>query len=87
MMASEIPGVVQYYLERFNRTDIRSEIISQPSFSLSPGSSPGFVLIQRGRVYFENEDNLDVIEKSFPLVQASVFEGATTAAVYKTEDR
>src|SRR4030095_2400713 len=34
-IASEIPGVVQYYLERFNRTDIHSKIISQPSFSLS----------------------------------------------------
>jgi hypothetical protein len=87
MMASEIPGVVQYYLERFNRPDIRSEIISQPSFSLSPGSSPGFVLIQRGRVYFENMDNLNLIEKTFPLVQASVREGATTAAVYATGDR
>ncbi len=87
MMASEIPGVVQYYLERFNRTDIRSEIISQPSFTLSPGSSPDFVLIQRGRVYFENVDNLNLIEKTFPLVQASVCEGATTAAVYATGDR
>ena len=87
MMASEIPGVVQYYLERFNRTDIRSEIISQPSFALSKSSSPDFVLIQRGRVYFENVDNLNLIEKNFPPVQASVYEGATTASVYATDDR
>jgi len=85
MMASEIPGVVEYYLERFNRADIRSEIISQPSFSLSRNNRPSFVLIQRGRVYFENIDDLNLIEKTFPRVQASVYEGATTAAVYATD--
>jgi hypothetical protein len=86
MIASEIPGVVQYYLERFNRPDIRSRIISQPSFTLSRNGSPDFVLIQRGRVYFENVENLDLIEKSFPIVQASVYKGATTAAVYAIDD-
>jgi len=84
MMASEVPGVVEYYLEHFNRADIRSEIISQPSFSLSEGKRPSFVLIQPGRVYFENVDDLNLIERAFPLVQASVHEGATTAAVYAT---
>ena len=48
-MASETPGVVQYYLERFSRSDIRSEIISQPSFTLN-GGRPDFVMLQRGRV-------------------------------------
>jgi len=85
MMASEVPGVVEYYLERYNRVDIRSEIISQPSFSLSEGDRPSFVLIQPGRVYFENVDDLNLIERTFPLVQASVYEGATTAAVYATD--
>jgi hypothetical protein len=82
MLASEIPGVVQYYLERFNRTDIRSEIISQPSFSLSRGDRPTFVLLQPGRTYFENIDNVKFIERTFPLVQSSVYEGAAAARVY-----
>ena len=83
MIASEIPGVVQYYLERFDRPDIRSEIISQPSFTLNQGERPTFVLLQRGRVYFENVDNFNFIERTFPLVQASVYEGAAAARVYE----
>ncbi len=85
-MASEIPGVVQYYLERFNRPDIHSEIISQPSFTLS-GGRPDFVMLQRGRIYFENIENFKFIEESFPIVQASVYEGAAAARVYATGNR
>lgn len=81
LIASEIPGVVQYYLERFNRPDIHSQIISQPSFTLNQ-ERRAFVLLQRGRVYFENIDDFNFIEKSFPLIQASIYEGAATAKVY-----
>jgi hypothetical protein len=81
-VASEIPGVVQYYLERFNRPDIRSEILSQPSFNLSEGR-PDFVLLQRGRVYFENRENFRLIESNFPVVQASTYEGAPAAQVFR----
>lgn len=82
-LASEIPGVVEYYLERFYRPDIRSHIISQPSFSLSK-EPPDFVLLQRGRVYFENIKNFEFIEKNFAPVQSSVYEGAPAATVYST---
>ncbi|MEK6299826.1 MAG: glycosyltransferase family 39 protein [Acidobacteriota bacterium] len=81
-MASEIPGVVQYYLERYNRTDIRSEILSQPAFNLNEGR-PDFVLLQPGRVYFENIENSKFIESNFPVVQASVYEGAPAARVFR----
>jgi hypothetical protein len=80
-MASEIPGVVEYYLERYNRPDIRSEIMSQPNFSLSEGR-PDFVLLQRGRLYIENQENFSFIEKNFPVVQSSTYEGAAAAQVY-----
>ena len=82
-LASEIPGVVEYYLERFYRPDIRSHIISQPSFSLSQ-EPPDFVLLQRGRVYFENIQNFEFIQKNFVPVQSSVYEGAPAATVYST---
>jgi hypothetical protein len=85
-MASEIPGVVEYYLERYNRPDIRSEIISQPNFSLSEGR-PDFVLLQRGRLYFENQENFSFIEKNFPVVQSSTYEGAAAAQVYSVGGR
>jgi len=85
-MASETPGVVQYYLERFSRPDIRSEIISQPSFTLN-GGRPDFVMLQRGRVYFENLENFKFIEKNFPIVQASVYEGTAASRVYATGNK
>lgn len=85
-MASEIPGVVKYYLDRFNRSDIRSEIMSQPSFSLTR-DPPDFVLLQRGRVYVENIENFNFIEKNFPIVQASVYEGAAASRVYATSNK
>ncbi len=80
-MASEIPGVVEYYLHIYNRPDIQSEIMSQPSFTLS-GGRPDYVLLQPGRLYFENKENYDYIERNFPVVQSSTYEGAAAARVY-----
>jgi hypothetical protein len=82
VVATEIPGVLQYYLERYNRPDIRSEIISHPRFSLD-GSRPDFVLLQRGRTYFENQDAFSFIERNFATVQASEFEGVPATQLYK----
>ena len=85
-MASEIPGVVLYYLERYHRPDIRSEILSQPGFNLNEGR-PDFVLLQRGRVYFENLDNFKFIERNFPVVQASTYGGAPAARVFRLRSK
>jgi hypothetical protein len=82
-IASEIPGVVEYYLERYNRPDIRSRIMSQPDFHLNE-SALDYVLLQRGRLYFENQANFKFIENHFPLAQTSSFNGAAAAQVYKT---
>lgn len=85
-LASEIPGVVEYYLERFNRPDIRSRIISQPGFTITE-TRPDFILLQRGRVYFENVALFDFIEKNAQLVQSSLYDGTATSSVYVTEIR
>jgi len=81
IVASEIPGVMQYYLERYNRPDIRLEILSHPNFSLD-SSRPDFVLLQRGRVYFENEDIYRFVEQNFTPVQSSAFDGAIATQLY-----
>lgn len=81
IVASEIPGVMQYYLERYNRRDIRLEILSHPNFNLD-SSRPDFVLLQRGRIYFENESIYKFIERNFAPVQTSTFEGANATALY-----
>ena len=83
-LASEIPGVVQYYLERYNRPDIRSEIISHPKFNLLE-DPPDYVLLQRGRLYFENLEEFKLIEKSFSPEQASSYLGADASRVYRLD--
>lgn len=81
-IASEIPGVVEYYLERYNRPDIRSRIMSKPDFHLNEGALD-YVLLQRGRLYFENQDNFTFVEKHFPVAQSSSYNGAAATQVYK----
>lgn len=85
VIASEIPGVVQYYLERYNRPDIRSKILSEPKFDLQK-EPPDYVLLQRGRVYFENLETFYRVQEKYPVVQASRYEGATATMVYKVKD-
>ena len=81
-MASEIPGVVDYYLEQWNRRDIRSAIMSQPGFSLGQ-PPPDFVLLQRGRVYIESLENFAFVEDNFPLAQSSSYDEAVAARVFR----
>jgi dolichyl-phosphate-mannose-protein mannosyltransferase len=85
-MASEIPGVVDYYLERWNRRDIRSEIMSQPGFSVTR-SVPDYVLLQRGRVYIENRESFAFVEKNFDLTHCSIYGSAVAARVFRTRDQ
>jgi hypothetical protein len=84
VVASEIPGVMRYYLERYNRTDIRSEIISRQRFD--KGGNPDLVLLQMGRVYFENRENLDLVRRDFLPVQSSSYEGADASQVFDVSD-
>ncbi len=84
-IASEVPGVVQYYLQKYNRTDIKSLAISHPEFSLAR-SRPYYVLLQPGRVYFENQEIFKFIERTYPVVQASTYEGVAASQVYKVTD-
>jgi 4-amino-4-deoxy-L-arabinose transferase-like glycosyltransferase len=80
-LASEIPGVVQYYLELYNRPDIRSEIISHPKFNLVE-DPPDYILLQHGRLYFENREVFRLVENSFSPEQASSYLGADASRVY-----
>jgi hypothetical protein len=82
-VASEIPGVVGYYLDRFGRNDIRIEIMSNPKFDLSR-SAPDYAILQIGRLYIENSDTYRLIERRYKVVQESTSLGATTSRVFLT---
>ncbi|HVF92162.1 MAG TPA: glycosyltransferase family 39 protein [Blastocatellia bacterium] len=83
-IASEIPGVVQYYLEKYNRPDIRSQIISHPDFDILE-DRPDYVILQRGRTYFENLEDFKLLEGRFSPVQASTYNGADATRVYRLD--
>lgn len=83
-LASEIPGVAQYYLEQYDRPDIRLQIMSHPNFDLVK-SNPDYVLLQHGRVYFENQEDFKLIESRFSPAQASTYLGADSSRVYKID--
>jgi 4-amino-4-deoxy-L-arabinose transferase-like glycosyltransferase len=83
LVASEVPAVLQYYLERYGRTDIESEIISHPRYDLA-SHPPDFVLLQPGRVYFENEKGIRVIESGSDLAESTEYGSALATRVYRT---
>ncbi|MGB8510721.1 MAG: hypothetical protein WCD76_20285, partial [Pyrinomonadaceae bacterium] len=60
-LAHETPGVVRYYLEKFGRTDLRSAVISDPQFDALTEPGPLYVILQRGRTYFENRVEVDAV--------------------------
>ena len=82
-VASEIPGVVRYYLERYHRQDIASVALS----SQIPGRGNAtfdFAIIQTGRIYFENRETIERVKKTCAAVQTSTVEGVVTSEVYST---
>ena len=80
-IVTETPGVVRYYTEKFGRTDLQSRVLSDPKYTVSePG--PAYVILQRGRTYFENQNEMKEVRDRFTLVYAGCIEGHTAAEVY-----
>lgn len=81
LIVSETPGVVGYYLEKFGRTDLQSQVLSDPKFTLQSGQQTYF-LLQKGRTYFENQDKMKEVRDRFQLVYAGCIDGHTAVEVY-----
>jgi hypothetical protein len=82
MIVHETPAVTRYYLERFGRTDLNSQVISGPDLDPTRLSGPTFVIIQRGRTYFENRDKIVFIRANFKKAYEGKIAGATAAEVF-----
>ncbi len=83
-IVSETPGVVHYYLEKLGRTDLHETVLSDANFVL-PDSGQVFIILQRGRTYFENQEKMKQVRERFPMVYASCVRGHTAAAVYSAQ--
>ena len=85
IIAHETPAVTRYYLERFSRPDLNSQVISSADFDPEKLAGPAYVIVQRGRTYFENREKVDFIRANFKKVYEVKITGATAAEVFVSE--
>jgi hypothetical protein len=86
-LAHETPGVVRYYSMKYGRTDLQSRVLSAADFRLEEElQRPAtYIIVQRGRTYFENQEKIKEVRARLPLVYEVKVEGATAAEVYATQ--
>lgn len=81
-LAHETPGVVAHYLARFGREDLRPTVISDPQFDVTSEPGPVYVILQRGRTYFENQAEVQRVRADFEPETQIVIDGVVAAEVY-----
>jgi hypothetical protein len=81
-VANETPGVMRYYLARFERTDLQSRPISDRQFDVTAAPAPVYAILQRGRTYFENRDETARVRSGFTREHEIVINGVLAAEVY-----
>ena len=82
VIAHETPAVTRYYLEKFGRQDLQSHPMSAAAFDPSKLSGPAYIIVQRGRTYFENVDKIAYVWMNFRRVHEVKIEGLTAAEVF-----
>jgi hypothetical protein len=82
-IVSETPGVLKYYLEKFNRTDLQPLVLSDRNVTIQNLPRPAYIIVQRGRTYFENREKLQEVRASFQKVHEELVEGASAVEVYQ----
>jgi hypothetical protein len=81
-IAHETPAVARYYLERFGRTDLKSVAMSTPEFDPAKLNGPTFIIVQRGRIYFQNQQKLDYVRSNFQKIHEVSVAGLNAADVF-----
>lgn len=84
-MAHETPAVAGYYLTQFGRTDIKSQAISSFDFDVRSANGPVYVIVQRGRTYFENREELDYVRSHFRRIHEVTINGAAAVEVFANQ--
>jgi hypothetical protein len=81
-IAHETPAVTRYYLSVFGRTDLHSQAISAREFDVTTAAGPVYVVVQRGRTYFENREELEFVRTKFRRVHEVTIDGITAVEVF-----
>jgi hypothetical protein len=88
LIVHETPGAVRYYLNQCGRTDLQSRVLSAADFHLEDVlTMPAYIIVQRGRTYFENQDKIKQVRAILPKVYEVKVEGASAAEVYAMQPR
>ncbi|HEV2801685.1 MAG TPA: glycosyltransferase family 39 protein [Pyrinomonadaceae bacterium] len=78
----ETPGVARYYLQKFNRADLNSRVLSDSAFQLDAAPRPAYIILQRGRTYFENREKMTDARTSGRKVYEGFVGGTSAVEVY-----
>jgi hypothetical protein len=81
-IAHETPAVAHHYLSVFERMDLNSQVISSREFDVTSAPGPVYVIVQRGRTYFENREELDVVRARFRRVHEVKIGDASAVEVF-----
>jgi Dolichyl-phosphate-mannose-protein mannosyltransferase len=84
-IAHETPAVARHYLAAFGRMDLNSKVISSREFDAQTAEGTVYVIVQRGRTYFENREELDYVRAHFRRVHEIKIDGASAVEVFRTE--
>jgi 4-amino-4-deoxy-L-arabinose transferase-like glycosyltransferase len=87
IIAHETPAATRYYLERFGRSDLNSQVMSAPDFQVTDISGPAFIIVQRGRTYFENRDEIAIIRRTLTKVYEVRANGIVAAEVFTNQNQ
>ena len=85
LIVHETPAVTGYYLEKFGRTDLQSKALSAPDFDVTTISGPAYIIIQRGRTYFENREKIQFVRTNFRLIHQEKVSGITAAEIFTNQ--
>jgi hypothetical protein len=57
-------------------------VLSDPNFKLDDAPVQTYIILQRGRTYFENQEKMKEVRASFRKVYEGFVEGVTAVEVY-----
>jgi Dolichyl-phosphate-mannose-protein mannosyltransferase len=81
----ETPGVARYYLQKFDRADLNSRVLSDPAFKFGETPRPAYVILQRGRTYFENREKMAAARTRGQKVYEGFVGGLSAVEVYEVK--
>jgi hypothetical protein len=84
LIVNETPGVVRYYLEKYGRTDLQSRVLSDANFKVTGDEQNAYVILQNGRTYFENQEEMKLVRARYRPVHNVCVQGQVAAEVYAT---